>query len=187
MARIVLHGIAEERHGGPYSMDVGSVTEAVRALSFQVPGFQDTLKEGDWVVKRGDVALDHEGLEIAVGSDSKIHVMPAIAGAGNGSGKVIAGAALIALAWWNPMAWGAAAMSLGAVGGGLAMAGAAMMVTPTPETEPYEESEENTQSFHFNGPVNVNKQGVPVPLVYGRTFTGSVVVSAGVKAEDIPV
>lgn len=75
----------------------------------------------------------------------------------------------------------------GAVGAGLIIAGASIMAAPTPETGEYEDKKKDEQSFLFDGPVNVNKQGVAVPLIYGETYTGSVTISAGIRTEDIPV
>ena len=41
-------------------------------------------------------------------------------------------------------------------------------------------------SFLFNGVTNNSQQGGPVPLVFGTHLVGSVVINAGLNAEDIP-
>jgi predicted phage tail protein len=39
-------------------------------------------------------------------------------------------------------------------------------------------------SYAFNGPVNMQAQGNPVPVAYGETWTGSAVISGGIFSED---
>ena len=43
---------------------------------------------------------------------------------------------------------------------------------------------ELADSYVFTGPENVAAQGAAVPVIYGRCFTGSVVVSAGISTGD---
>lgn len=191
MKTIHLHGALEEEFGGPYEMDVKDPAEAVRALSSQLPGFSDRIREGRWQVIRGDLdtgdVLSEDDLGFSLGKQEEVHILPAIDGSGEGQGKFILGIAMIAVAWWNPLGWQATTVMLtGAVGAGTAAAGSAMMMSPTPETGSYEnESSKETPSYLFEGPVNTAKQGVGVPLLYGEVVTGSVVVSQGTTAEDI--
>lgn len=42
----------------------------------------------------------------------------------------------------------------------------------------------NQPSYVFNGAVNTESQGHPVPLCYGRMRVGSAVISAGIEADD---
>ena len=41
------------------------------------------------------------------------------------------------------------------------------------------------KSYSFSGIQNVSRQGVPVPIIYGEVFTGSIVVSAGINTEEV--
>ena len=41
------------------------------------------------------------------------------------------------------------------------------------------------ESYSFSGIQNVSKQGVAVPVVYGETIVGSVVISAGIDVDTI--
>ena len=41
------------------------------------------------------------------------------------------------------------------------------------------------ESYSFSGIQNTSRQGLPVPLVYGETIVGSVVISAGIDTDDI--
>lgn len=191
MNEVHLHGRLKEEFGGPFRLEIRDAKEAIRALGIQLDGFIDAIKDGYWRVMRGDAELGDDSLDIGLG-DQELHIIPATQGAGgNGVGKVVAGAFMVGAAFFTGgaslAAWGSMATMTGAVGAGLIIAGASMMMAPTPETGDYEDKEKDTQSYLFNGPVNVNKQGVAIPLVYGEMVTGSVVISAGIRAEDIPV
>lgn len=191
MKTIHLHGVLKEKFGGPYTLDVKDPAEAVRALGSQLPGFLEVVREGSWQVVRGDLkegsSLTEDELTFSLGKQAEVHIMPAIEGSGEGQGKMIFGAVMIAVSWWNPLSWATTtALLTGAIGSGIMTAGASMMMSPTPETGSYEnESSKETPSYLFEGPVNTAKQGVGVPLLYGEVVTGSVVVSQGITAEDI--
>lgn len=43
------------------------------------------------------------------------------------------------------------------------------------------------ESFSFSGIQNTTRQGVPIPVVYGETIVGSVVISAGIDTEQVKV
>jgi predicted phage tail protein len=40
-------------------------------------------------------------------------------------------------------------------------------------------------SYAFNGIQNVNSSGVPVPIIYGLVFSGSILISSGVDTAQI--
>jgi len=59
------------------------------------------------------------------------------------------------------------------------------MLTPV-ETIP-ESNQDPRNSFNFSGIQNTSRAGVCVPVIYGRTMTGSVVVSANITNEQVEV
>jgi predicted phage tail protein len=69
----------------------------------------------------------------------------------------------------------------------MVLGGVSQLLTVAPKVNDYSSRNAPDQrpSFLFNGPVNVSEQGGPVPLVYGRVRVGSIVVSSGLKAEQI--
>jgi len=77
-------------------------------------------------------------------------------------------------------AGGWANVAMGQLGWGMVFSGAAMYLTP--EIADPEGANEDT-NFLFNGAVNTVKQGVPVPVVYGRMGTGSVTAAASLFTE----
>jgi predicted phage tail protein len=77
-------------------------------------------------------------------------------------------------------AGGWANVAMGQLGWGMVFSGAAMYLTP--EIADPEGANEDT-NFLFNGAINTVKQGVPVPVVYGRMGTGSVTAAASLFTE----
>ena len=69
------------------------------------------------------------------------------------------------------------------VGAGLVLGGISNILSPTPETP--EQTEDPRESFNFSGITNSSAPGVPVPIVLGRTITGSVVISAGIDTVQV--
>lgn len=189
MKEIHLHGHLAEQFGDCYTLDVRDPYEAIQAISVQVPGFRETIQAGNWHVFRGPLDdrqdLDEDGVMVSLGSANEVHVIPA--GIGGAVGAVALGAALIAGSYF--VAGAAIAGALFAVGVGLMISGAAQMLMSPPQVDSYSdrESPDERPSFLFDGPVNTSTQGLPVPLIYGRMRAGSVVVSAGLSAEDIPL
>jgi len=123
----------------------------------------------------------------------RITLAPVVSGAGgNGLGHILLGAALIAVAWWNPMGWAASGAFLSqatlySVGTSMILGGVAQMIAPTPKASEPSERAENKPSYSFNGAVNTTAQGHPVPVGYGRLIVGSAVISAGIDVSEIPV
>lgn len=183
MKQIYLHGALGARFGESFSLDVRDPAEAVRALTVQLPGFRSAIEANNWHVIRGPLEsgddLDEDGLTVALGNQHEIHIMPAVEGAGEVF-NVIAGIALVAvgLYTWNP--------GLIAAGAGMAIGGVVQMTTSVPGSNYNErESPAERPSFLFDGPVNTSTQGLPVPVIYGRVRVGSVVISAGMTAEEL--
>lgn len=189
MKKVCLHGFLGEKFGQEYELDVDSPAEAVRAMGVQMPGFTEAIKKGSWHIIRGPLdesdSVDEGGLTVSLGRQNEIHIIPAIEGANNGALNVVLGIVIIAVAWWNPAGWAAGtALMVGAAGAGLALSGIVMMTTKIPGVEKGSERGEEKGSYLFDGPVNTSKQNVAVPRGYGRVLTGSIVVSAGLFAEE---
>lgn len=184
MRTLHLHGPLKARFGESFLLDIATPAEAVRALCVQLPGFESAIRAGDWHVIRGSLDdgndLDEEGVALTLGRENEIHLLPAVAGAGDGIWSAIAGVALIVVGafTYNP--------GLIAAGAGMALGGVAQMLAPSP-TSDYTDREKPDErpSFLFDGPTNTSTQGLPVPVVYGRVQVGSAVISAGMTAEEL--
>jgi len=110
-----------------------------------------------------------------------------MAGAG-ATGRIIAGIALIALSLFVPLvAFGIAlnGVVLG-IGASLVLGGVAQLLTPTPKVPTGPDTQNDPRkSYSFSGIQNTSRQGVPVPIVYGETIVGSVVISAGIDTVQV--
>ncbi len=165
------------------------------ALCATLPGFERALLGDDgnarYVCLLGKRTLGEDQLGLPAGNE-EIRIAPVIRGSKRGGLlQTILGAALIALAIWNPMGW----VALGAQGAmgttmmfgmgfSLAMGGITQMLTPQQRGLSTRDSPDNGASYNFNGPVNTTAEGNPVPVLYGEMFVGSAVVSAGIYAQD---
>lgn len=103
LRKVYLHGALGERFGTEHQLAVSTAGEAVRAFTFQLPGFRQAIAEGSWRVVRGDpdtgFDLDIETLTFGLGKQP-LHIIPAPIGSGRGGGggKTVVGIALLALA-----------------------------------------------------------------------------------------
>lgn len=141
-------------------------------------------------------------------------ITPVIAGAGRGFGAIAAGIGLITLAIIAPgaglalsaggftatgvaasgavgviapgfaLASGLAAAA-GNLGIGLVFMGIAQAISPQPNLDSTLDESAQLESFTFSNVVNTSKQGLPVPLAYGRVFVGSAVISSGLDVDEV--
>ena len=184
MKEIILHGSLGARFGERFFLDVRDPAEAVRALSVQLTGFREALAKGHWHLVLGSLvggsSIDVAALTCSLGATKELHFMPAIAGAGGFLGSV-GGALLVGVSFLV----GGPGLAL-AVGAGLAVTSLIAMGVPASAADAASrERPDQKPSFLFDGPVNTSTQGLPVPIICGRVRVGSVVISAGMTAEQI--
>jgi predicted phage tail protein len=163
--------------------DVASAAEAVRFLVANWPEVERHMADQHYRVSIGTYDIDLEELHHPAGA-APISFVPVVAGAG-AVGRIIAGIALVALALFVPLvAFGVAlnGVVLG-IGASLVLGGVAQLLTPTPTTS--KDEGDPRKSFSFSGIQNTNRAGVPVPVVYGETLVGSVVISAGIDIVQV--
>jgi predicted phage tail protein len=66
------------------------------------------------------------------------------------------------------------------------LGGVAQLLTPTPKVpQGADKQDDPRKSYSFSGIQNTSRQGVPVPIVYGETLVGSVVISAGIDTVQV--
>lgn len=83
-------------------------------------------------------------------------------------------------------------VALSGLGASLVIGGIASAISPSPvQSNPaintYERGRDAAkfESFTFSGIVNTAKQGLPVPIAYGRVFVGSAVLSSGLDVDQL--
>lgn len=188
---IRLGGALAEQFGAEHRLAVAHVGEAVVALNTLYPGFNNAIRALDEQGKGFRVTVadrDVSENELTLVSTGDILIMPVIAGAG-GNAQIIAGVAIIALMWWNPMGWqagGAMIMAGYAVGAGLVMGGIVGMMSTIPTVDAGGADSGNSKSSYlFGGSQNTGAQGMPVPVGCGERRYSGIVISAGISVEDM--
>jgi len=180
-----------------FRAEVASAAEAVRFLVANFPAVEKHMADQHYRVSLGERDLDLEEIHDPAGQQV-IKIVPVVAGAGGPVGRIIGGIALVALAiaapyiagaavWGGALSYGAgsalisAAPFIGAIGASLALGGVAQLLTPTPTmTTGTDSNNDPLKSYSFSSIQNTSRQGTPVPIVYGETIVGSVVISAGI-------
>jgi predicted phage tail protein len=190
--------------------------QAMKALCVNFPGLAQWLLDREaegmaFRVTRGRDKITNEapeGLVLPWSEREVFSIAPVIVGAGRGVGKILAGVALVVLAIVaGPVAGGFLGLGaglggagLGLVGGGFASAvgflgasliigGVAQLISPTPSMGSLTSGREaaRLESFTFSEIVNTSKQGMAVPICYGRAFVGSAVISSGLDVNQVAV
>jgi len=174
--------------------DVATAAEAVRFLLANWPELEAHMSDQHYRVSIGNYDLELEELHDPAGQ-APISFVPVVAGAG-AVGRILIGVALIAASFFFPAAAGAtAALKIGAssfnafgasllfLGANLVLGGVAQLLTPTPKIS--QDEGDPRKSFSFSGIQNTSRQGTPVPIVYGETIVGSVVISAGIDTVQV--
>jgi predicted phage tail protein len=180
--------------------DLSTTAEVVRMLIANFPALEEHMADQHYKVLVGERALTLDELHFPVGQE-EIKIVPVVVGAGGGTGQILAGVALVAAAIvFAPAAGGflgiagagglsaAASTAIGTLGLGLALSGVATLLTPTPAIPQGPDTEQDprkSQSYSFSGVQNTSRGGTPVPIVYGKTLTGSVVISAGIDTVQV--
>lgn len=187
---IRLYGKLGTQFGRVHRLAVANTAEAVRALCAMVPGFQRELmtsKERGVVYAcfLGKKNIGKDELTLS-GGDADIRIAPAMAGAKSGgviqfvTGAMLFVAGMFVAATISVEA-GAFLMKMGAM---MMIGGTIQMLSPQPQKQSAKDRPDNQANYNFNGPVNTQAQGNPVPLLYGRLIVGSAVISAGILAQD---
>jgi predicted phage tail protein len=181
--------------------------DAIKFLLCNFPELRGLMRDGYYKVAVGSHDLQladcPEQLHYPLSDDDVIKVIPVVTGAGGGFGKVLAGAALIAAAVilaptggggflgavGTGFFSGAVSTAAGSIGLSLALGGVAQLISPVPELPSFDsgglEGTGQLQNFAFQSIGNVDREGVPVPVVYGEMIVGSVVISTDLVAKKI--
>ena len=210
---VKVYGALRKRLGQcRFEFDVATPAQAIKALCVNFPGLEkwliDSEKDGVGyrvaVSKEKATQEDMSPLFMPFSDREVFSITPVIAGAGRGVGQILLGAALITAAVFmapaaaagggfftagatgtSLSAMGYASIAVGNVGISLVLGGIAQAISPQPNTG-LERSEEaaKLESFAFSNVVNTARQGLPVPIAYGRVFVGSAVLSSALDVDQ---
>lgn len=197
MNTVKLYGRLAEVFGAEFRLDCFSPAEAFRALNAQLPNWLGEIRQGDYYLIRempnGEFAVDEKTLFMGM-KNTTIHILPVAEGASKkGVGKIILGVGLIAASVFIPGAGAAIGGIMGsmtyasvgiALGLGLLLGGAAMLLSPTPKID---DKEKDDRSFLFSGDIQTAGQGIAVPITYGRDRVRPIPVATVVVTNQVSV
>jgi len=184
-----------------FKVKADTLSHAVSFLVNNFEGIEKYMNPKFYQVKVGNYAIDETEISYPIGQQD-IHFVPVIQGAGGNTGKILLGAALIAVGMGAFGAFGAKAVSFGAkgigfgkaalgakaafgIGAALALSGVSDMLFPLPDIPEFKSEQDPRISFGFGGTQNTSRAGTPVPLVFGEIITGSVVISGAVDTQQV--
>ena len=180
---IKLYGVLGKKFGKEFHLAVESTREAVKALSVQVPGFEQFMltahEQGlTFAVFQDDENISEDQIDFETGA-KVIKIVPKVIGAGgNGILQTILGAVMVVVGVITQQYW-AVGMGVGMMIGGIAQ-----MLAPKVDTED-QNQDGNRANKGFGGAVTTIAQGNPVPVLYGQREVGGFIASAGQYPEDL--
>ena len=187
--------------------DIATAAEAVRFLVANFPGVEKHMADQHYRVSTGATDLTLDELHHPAGRE-EVRIVPVVVGAGGATGKILLGVALIAV---SAISFGAGTAFAGAfgstgigatvaagttaaygsvalfsIGATLVLGGVAQLLSPVPKVaQGLDTQSDPRKSYNFSGIQQTSRQGIAVPVVYGKTLTGSVVISAGVDTVQV--
>ena len=188
---IKLYGVLGKKFGKEFHLAVESTREAVKALSVQVPGFEQFMLTAHeqglaFAVFQDDENISEDQIDFETGA-KVIKIVPKVIGAGGNNGllQTILGVVLIVVGafydWSGTTSMYGAAM-VGA-GIGMVVGGVAQMLMPKADAQD-QNQDGNRANKGFGGAATTITQGNPVPILYGQREVGGFIVNAGQFAVD---
>ncbi len=203
MKVVKVYGALRKRLGQcRFEFDVATPAQAIKALCVNFPGLDK------WLI---DSEQDGVGYRVTVGkekvteenvapllmpfSDREVFsITPVVAGAGRGVGQILAGIALIGLAAAGGAGFFGAAFAKNVglfavatnVGISMTLSGIVALISPQPDLSDMDD-DARLESFTFSNVLNTSRQGLALPIAYGRVFVGSAVLSSGLDVDQVQV
>jgi len=207
MKVVKVYGALRKRLGQcRFEFDVATPAQAIKALCVNFPGLDKWLidSEQDGVgyrvsIGREKISDDLTPFGLPFSDQEVFSITPVVAGAGRGAGQIAAGLGFVALAivtGGTSLTFGAGGFSAvagssigfsvaaGNIGLALVLSGIATAISPQPELNSTLDESVQLESFTFSNVVNTERQGMPVPIAYGRLFVGSAVLSSGLDVDQ---
>lgn len=193
MVTVKFHGNLKrfEPNDSAIELCVENFRELMSGLLSQIQGLRQHLRNGYYKVRIGrDRYLSEEQIKsnavLTLGEDCTVHFTPVVSGAGKGGNvfQIVAGVALIAVAWWNPMGWTTGASLMMGMGASLALGGVMQLLARPPNMNTKIDEGEKKQSTSFSNIRNLTPQGRPIPLLYGKMMTSLILISQGIESFD---
>jgi predicted phage tail protein len=195
MKEVILEGFLAEKYGRTWNINASMPSEIFQCIEANYPELRKDIIDlaesgGGLTVQLGSDYADVEDLLVPITADSIIITPIAAGSSGKGTGKIIAGIALLVFSYFMPgmfgfgplgtggfdiMAktiYGTAQLTTAAIGVNLSLKGLAELMAPDP-------AKDEAEIYSFNGPENIRAQGNPVPILCGEMIIGGITMSSG--------
>ncbi len=167
---------------------VASPKQAFHFLIANFPEVENHMMNQLYKIKMGgmDITEDLLGLQ----SDEDIQIIPIAIGAKgvviggllSAGGAAVAGGTILG----STLLATTVSTALTTIGTSMLVNEATQLLMPQQDiptgvmADSFSQNDPTFQSFGFGSIQNVSRAGVPIPIIYGEVFTGSVVISSGV-------
>lgn len=192
LKKIKVYGKLRQFLGKSYFM--AAVKSPQQAMSFLIANFEGVQKHMNdqiYKVKMGGRVISEEYLSITGQGDIQIipvavGSLPIIIGIGAiGAGAAVGGATVLG-----------STLLATVISTGLTVVGTSMLVggvtdllapqNPIPDVSSVSDIDPSIRgSYSFSGIQNVSSSGVPIPILYGYVYSGSIIISSGTDSTQI--
>ena len=178
-----------------FEVAVNNPRQAFAFLIANFPEVEHHMTNQLYKVKMGDLEITEDLLEIKGEGDIKI-IPIAVGGISIVIGGLLtaggAAASAATAGFFATAIGGVVASGLTAIGTSMLIDGVTSIIAPTPKVPNFNaadtlsDNDPNVQAnFGFNSITNTTRAGVPVPIIYGQVFTGSIVISSGIDTVQV--
>ena len=191
LKKIKVYGKLRQFLGKSYFM--AAVKSPQQAISFLIANFEGVQKHMNdqiYKIKMGGKVITEEYLSMSGQGD--IQIIPVATGAGPFVVPFLVGGATVAagaIAATSTIAFisGAVATALTYVGTSIIIGGAVDLLFPQKSISPTLSNIDPAirSSYSFSGIQNVSSSGVPIPIIYGAVYSGSIIISSGTDSTQV--
>ena len=164
---------------------VKSPKQAFHFLIANFPQVENHMMNQLYKIKMGGMEITEDLLNLQ--SDEDIQIIPVAVGSKIAAiGALSVGAGALAATSSIAFISGTLATALTTIGTSMLIQEATNLLMPRQDipsgvmADSFSQNDPTFQSFGFGSIQNVSRAGVPIPIIYGEVFTGSVVISSGV-------
>lgn len=192
--KVILHGSLRKFHGGSITLSGHSASEIVNGLYQLTPELKHLSGEDRPTLSVMGFKTRESFFEPLPVDLEELHIVPKMAGGKGGFFKILVGAALIAVAFYNPTLMvggfqlGGTTGILFNMGLSLVLGGFLEMLSPQPKADKFGNSDADPEASKYLGAnQNTVKIGTRIPLLYGEHLAFGHYLSFDVDAKDVAV
>ena len=196
LKKIKVYGKLRQFLGRPYFM--AAVKSPQQAMSFLIANFEGVQKHMNdqiYKVKMGGRVITEEYLSMTGQGDIQIipiatGSVPAVVSVVTGifSGAAAAASAVASVAG-TILTSSVVTTALTTIGTSLVIGGITDLLSPqnpVPDVSSVSDIDPAIRgSYSFSGIQNVSNSGVPIPIIYGLVFSGSIIISSGTDSTQV--